>query len=224
MSVATASTGARSTTAVAVTLCAVAAAVASSIIATSVAAYPVLTEGWLHAARFTARFSFVIFLIFFLARPWHRIWPSQTTRWAVSHRRALGLAFATAHFIHLYALTRFRLESEQMPTLGLTLIGGVGAYVLLAAMAVTSNDASVRVLGTRNWRRLHTMGIYWIWFIFFASYVARIAAGKLFFVPFALVALAAMSLRVAAHLLAHRRSDSRGKLPGRGLYPHGGRR
>jgi sulfoxide reductase heme-binding subunit YedZ len=196
------STDPRSTTVITVALCAVAAAGASSIIAASIAEYSVLTEGWRHAARYTARFSFMIFLAVFVARPWHQLWPSQTTRWAVLHRHALGLAFATAHFIHLYALTRFRLESAQMPNLGVQLIGGFGAYVLLAAMAATSNDASVRVLGIRNWKRLHTVGIYWIWFIFLATYVARIAAGSLFFVPFALAALAALALRVAARVRA----------------------
>jgi methionine sulfoxide reductase heme-binding subunit len=174
-------------------------------------------EGWLHAARYTARFSFVIFLAVFLSRPWHQLWPSRTTLWAVLHRRALGLAFATAHFIHLYALTRFRLESEQMPRLRLPLIGGVGAYVLLAAMAVTSNDASVRVLGTRNWKRLHTVGIYWIWFNFFEFYVARIVTGKPFFVPFALVAFAASSLRVAARVRARPEKRPKLALPGQQL-------
>jgi len=200
MNVPTVSAGVRNRTSIAVALCAVAAVGASSIIATSLAAYPVPSDGWQHAARYTARFSFVIFLAVFLARPWHQFWPSQTTRWAVLHRRGLGLAFATAHLIHLYALTRFRLDNKQMPTLGLALVSGVGAYVLIAAMAVTSNDAAVRMLGSRNWKRLHRVGIYWIWFAFFEFYVFRIAAGKLFFVPFALVALAALSLRVAAYV------------------------
>lgn len=204
MNVAVVSPGTRRTTGIVVALCAAAAAGSSVIIAISVAGYPVPTEGWRHAARYTARFSFVIFLGVFVARPWHQLWPSNTTRWAVLHRRALGLAFATAHFIHFYALTRFQLTSGQMPNLGAAqLIGGVGAYLWLAAMAVTSNDASVRVLGPRNWERLHTAGIYWIWFMFLEIYVIRIAAGTLFFVPFSIAAIAALSLRVAARVQAH---------------------
>jgi DMSO/TMAO reductase YedYZ heme-binding membrane subunit len=199
------SAGRRSTTAIASALCALAVVGAGTIIATSVATYPDPTEGWRHAARYTARFSFVIFLAVFLSRPWHQLRPSRTTRWAVLHRRALGLAFATAHFIHLYALSRFRLETRQMPTFGLPLVGGIGAFVLLAAMAVTSNDASVRALGARNWKRLHTVGIYWIWGNFLEFYLIRIVAGRIFFVPFALVALAALSLRVAARVRRHRR-------------------
>ena len=184
----------------------VAAAAAGSIIAVSIAAYPALEEGWRHAARYTARFSFMIFLVVFVARPWHRIWPGRATRWTVLHRRALGLAFATAHFIHLYALTRFGLESARVPTLSV-LIGGAVAYVLLAAMVATSNDASVRLLGMRNWTRLHTVGIYWIWFVFLKTYVLRVAAGHLFLVPFALAAVAAMALRLAAGVRRRSRAE-----------------
>jgi sulfoxide reductase heme-binding subunit YedZ len=201
------SIGPRDRTAIAVALCAMAATVAVSIIATSIAAYPTAAEGWRHAARYTARFSFVVFLLVFVARPWHELWPSNRTRWAVRNRRAIGLAFATAHFIHLYALTRFRLDIEQLPNLG-PLIRGSGAYVLLAAMAATSNDSSVRLLGARNWKRLHTVGIYWIWFFFVESYVTRIASGRLFFVPFVVVAVAALSLRIAARV----RTRSRARL------------
>ena len=192
----------RHTTVITVALCAVAAAGATCIIAESVTGSAVPTEGWRHAARYTARFSFLIFLAVFVARPWHQLWPSQTTRWAVSQRRALGLAFATAHFVHLYALTRFRTESGQMPNFGVQLVGGIGTYVLLAAMVATSNDASVHLLGMRNWKRLHSIGIYWIWVFFLEVYVVRIAAGNLFFVPFALAAVAALAFRVAVRIWA----------------------
>jgi sulfoxide reductase heme-binding subunit YedZ len=180
------------------TLCGLAAVGACSIIATSLVAFPDGFEGWRYAARYTARFSFSVFLIVFLVRPWHELWRSSATRWMMEHRRALGLAFATAHFIHLYALTRFRVASEQMPSLGFPLIGGVAAYVLLTAMTATSNDAAVRALGPRAWKRLHTVGIYSIWFNFLEFYGMRIASGRTFFIPFALVALAALGLRIAA--------------------------
>ena len=49
-----------------------------------------------------------------------------------------------------------------------TVYGGGAGYVLLAAMAATSNDASQRALGA-NWRRLHVAGIYVLWIIFAAT-------------------------------------------------------
>jgi DMSO/TMAO reductase YedYZ heme-binding membrane subunit len=45
-----------------------------------------------------------------------------------------------------------------MPPIFVPVLGGIG-YVLIAMMAITSNNWSVRALG-RNWKRLHTFGIY----------------------------------------------------------------
>jgi DMSO/TMAO reductase YedYZ heme-binding membrane subunit len=140
-----------------------------------------------------------LFLIVFVVRPWFELWPTRATRQLMVNRRALGLAFATAHFIHLYALTRFRLASE-LPQPGPQLFAGVGSFVLLTAMTATSNDAAVRALGPRAWKRLHTVGIYWIWIFFLETYWTRIARGELFYVPFALAALAAVGLRIAARM------------------------
>ena len=67
-------------------------------------------------------------------------------------------------------------------------------------MTATSNDAAVRALGPRAWKRLHTVGIYWIWIVFVETYWRRIARGELFYVPFALAALAAVGLRMAARM------------------------
>ncbi len=41
-----------------------------------------------------------LFLVAFLASSLVRLWPGPRTRALLARRRALGLAFATAHFIH----------------------------------------------------------------------------------------------------------------------------
>ncbi len=43
---------------------------------------------------------------------------------------------------------------------------------MLYAMALTSTDGWQRRLG-KWWRRLHSVGIYYLWFIFTASYAGR---------------------------------------------------
>src|SRR5262245_53298540 len=118
-------------------LCGAAAAVATGVIIASLAAFPEANDGWLHAARYTARVSFLFFVPVFYARAWHQLRPSAASRWAVRNRRYLGLAFATAHFVHLFALTRFNVVTDQVPNV-VTLVGGGGAYVFLTAMAATS--------------------------------------------------------------------------------------
>jgi len=115
--------------------------------------------GWETAARWTARHSFLWFLAAFSAT-------------AFAHRRGLGLSFAAAHFIHFYAVLQALGHGVQRPVFVFA-IGGAG-YVLLAAMALTSNDWSQRALG-RWWKRLHRVGIWTLFAIFFVNYVGRIA-------------------------------------------------
>jgi DMSO/TMAO reductase YedYZ heme-binding membrane subunit len=147
-----------------------------AVVAATLAAHGTGADGAALAARYTARFSFGLFLIAFLAAPLARRFPSDTTRMLVRERRGIGLAFAAAHFVHLAALiAAYVLMSDASPSLRTLVFGGFG-YVVIAVMAATSNDAAQRALGARTWRGLHTFGIYYVWFIFAFTYAGRIAA------------------------------------------------
>ncbi len=124
--------------------------------------------------RHTARFSFALFLVVFLARPLATWTGADWVKELVRRRRHLGLAFALAHFIHLAAIVSFFVWIEAVPA-AITLVFGGFGYVLLAAMTVTSTDRAMRALG-RNWKRLHTTGIYYLWLIFAQSYAGRVFA------------------------------------------------
>ena len=153
-------------------------------------------ERWLLAARYTARLSFPIFVLAFVASSWNRLAPSRISRFLVQRRRALGLAFTTAHTIHLAALVTYNGVAGKRPDAATLLVGG-GAYLVMFAMAATSNDAAVRRLG-RNWLRLHKVGIYWIWFVFTVSYAKRTFGDRTEFAPLFGLALAALALRILA--------------------------
>ena len=103
-------------------------------------------EQWLLATRYTARFSFPVFLLAFTASSWARLVPGRRTRALVRARRGLGLGFATAHTVHLAALAIYNAIVANVPSLT-TLAGGGVAYPAMYAMAATSNDWSVRRLG-----------------------------------------------------------------------------
>lgn len=154
--------------------------------------------GWQMAARYTARLSFFLFLIVYMISPLTRVVTDipllQTAR---RERRGLGLAFAGAHFVHLGALITAIALSDKPPALLTVIFGGFG-YVLIAAMALTSNDAAVRRLGV-NWRRLHTFGLHYVWFIFAITYARRIAAfpDMLEYKVLLGLAFAALAFRVA---------------------------
>ncbi len=80
-----------------------------------------------------------------------------------------------------------------------TLVGGGLAYLFTAAMAFTSNDASVRALGRKGWRRLHLVGSWYIWIVFAQSYLPR-AARDPDYLPAALLVLAIPALRSTVFL------------------------
>ncbi len=140
------------------------------------ALFGVSDRGLQLAARYTVRVSFPLFLLAYLAGPLVSLWRTNLAHWLQKNRRYIGINFAIAHTIHLGALTGYFVFMGVSPDAA-TLIGGGLAYVLMFAMATTSNDRSVRKLGT-NWRRLHSVGLHYLWFIFLITYMGRLSEGE----------------------------------------------
>ncbi|MEE2890894.1 MAG: hypothetical protein VX766_02000 [Pseudomonadota bacterium] len=143
----------------------------------------------------TARVAAAYFLLAFSASALARLTPSA--RVLVANRRYLGLAFALVHGVHGLLVVAWAQtpEAELDPA---TLIGGGLAYGLAALMALTSNDASQRRLGAW-WKRLHTVGAYWIWFVFALTFSGRAFEPSLSQALLVLL-IAALMLRVAVAL------------------------
>jgi methionine sulfoxide reductase heme-binding subunit len=155
-------------------------------------------ENWRLAARWTARAGFPIFILTYSASSLGRLWHVPWTRTLWRDRRWWGLGFAAAHTVHLYALITFLKVSGETRPLPVLLGGGIG-YGLLYAMVLTSDEAAMRALG-KNWKRLHTLGIHWLWAVFFISYAGRaVKPGSMNYGLFAaIIALAALGLRITA--------------------------
>jgi len=131
-------------------------------------------EGLQLFTRHTARLAFAVFLPVFVISSVASLthWPAA--RALARQRRHLGLSFALAHFIHLGALVSFFVLTPEVAE-PIAIVGGGFGYLLLAALVITSTDAMMRRLG-RNWKRLHTFGVYYLWFIFTQSYAGRVFA------------------------------------------------
>lgn len=123
------------------------------------------------ATRLTARWSALWFLFAFTARPLFRIFGGL---WAepLRQRRYIGLGFAAAHTIHGIAFVTLIASGGASRPAIVWIVGGTG-YLLMWAMAATSNDSAMRALG-RSWQRLHQIGIWWLWLLFTVSYAGRI--------------------------------------------------
>jgi len=147
------------------------------------AAASLLMHGWSEDGvrlfvRTSVRVSLVLLWLVFSASALLAFFPGPATKALVRHRRGIGLAFALSQAAHLSALVVLGLAFPDPFVQGLnavTLVGGGIAYAFTALMAITSSDRAVRALGTRRWKRLHRMGVYYIWLIFLQSYVGRAA-------------------------------------------------
>lgn len=125
--------------------------------------------------RLTARVSLVIFFFVFSASYLNRLMPSEWSVSLLKNRRGLGLLFAYSHTIHLLCIIAFLWLAHKKPSLSTIIVGG-GGYLIIYAMALTSNDWSVKTIGIKYWKRLHIFGIYYLWFIFFLTYLTRLLA------------------------------------------------
>jgi hypothetical protein len=154
----------------------------------------------LHAViRWTARVSAALFLGAFLARPLLHFFNTASTRWLRRNRRYLGVSFAVSHTFHLAAIlwlvfrsSSFRKELDPVAT-----TGGVLGYLVLYAMTATSFDRTARWIGPKAWRWLHGLGLYYLWFIFFFTYLGNFSRSWIY-ATLAFLFLAALGLRWAA--------------------------
>jgi DMSO/TMAO reductase YedYZ heme-binding membrane subunit len=154
-------------------------------------------DGALAAARWTARWSFVWFLMAWSASSLAALWPGGWRRRLLRLRRALGLSFAAAHLVHAGFFLTAIVEFGVSRPIGL-FVGGGTAYAFILAMAFTSNDASVRWLGARRWKQLHTLGGWVVMGVFVKSYFLRVVEAPAVGIPGSLLILTAFALRFAA--------------------------
>lgn len=169
-------------------------------------------EDWQLAARYTARAAFLLFLAVYCARPLVQLWPSTWNKALLRDRRWWGLGFAASHTVHLAALTMANITMGEVPSVQ-SLAGGGLAYGLIYVMAATSTDRAQRVLGIW-WKRVHRVGIHWIWFVFTFSYFGRLFDRELVTVEvvFFPIAMLAAGLRLAAWFRSRRRRSPGGPL------------
>ncbi len=176
------------------------------------AVFVLLVSAWLSAGwseegvrivvRWTAKIALLLFAAAFSASSLRLFWRSGATRWLIAHRRRLGLAFAFVMTVHLLALVVLGVAFPSPFVDGLNafvLVGGGLGYALMFAMAATSNDASVRRLGVRRWRMLHTVGGWYLWVIFLQSYLGRVLVDPTH-APYAVLLFAVLGVRVARRL------------------------
>lgn len=148
--------------------------------------------------RFTAKSSFFLFIMSFIASPLCRLWKNDWTATLLKYRRQIGISFAVSHTFHLafILLLQFYFNAQNFEERGLGVVmGGAIAYLFLYLMAFTSNDHMVRRMGKKNWKKLHTLGSYYIIIVFSVSYIPR-ALENYSYLPFALIIIFSVLLKL----------------------------
>jgi sulfoxide reductase heme-binding subunit YedZ len=148
--------------------------------------------------RYSAHLAFLFLLVAFLTSTARRRWRHPVTRVLMNYRRQLGLGFATAHAFHLAALTLLLLNLEGFSVTASLAVAAFG-YEVTTALAVTSNNWSVRRLGVKRWRLLHTTGINILMLYFFVAFsAALIQKGGTVYVVYVLAIIGAVVAKAAA--------------------------
>ena len=158
------------------------------------------------ALRATARVSFVYFMLAFVASPLWRLRPRPATRWLLRRRRAFGVAFGASMTVHVGCILRlYALYAPERPPMvtDADFLVGVPGLVLVALMTATSWVAVRRRMTPAHWRRLHRVGLYVVWSIFFLCLVDSVGRKEtahpiVAYYLFILVLLSAMTLRFVA--------------------------
>lgn len=108
-----------------------------------------------------------LLFVTFAASSVNVLFPGAFGRWLLRNRKYIGLSFAAAMawqlFFILWMVTRHtEYYVEQVYALS-DVIEGVGGYLLLIAMVLTSFRFGRSRLSAKQWKLLHTVGIYWLW-------------------------------------------------------------
>ncbi len=162
-------------------------------------------QGTREALRATARISLLLFCLAFAARPLHQLVGRPATAWLLRERRTVGVCFGLSFSAHVLLIVRLfflngRLTLPEGVTVLDVVIGGPG-IVLVGLMTITSAVKIRRAIPPHVWQRLHTFGLYYVWFVYTACLVNSASAKShlypaYHYVPFLALLCAVLLLRL----------------------------
>lgn len=155
-------------------------------------------DGTRTAVAWSTKISFTLFCLAFAASAAHLRIRNSLSFWWLMNRKYLGIAFAINHLLHLAFL--IILQQVFHPVFSLaantSLMAGGLAYLFVVLMLLTSFETFSKHLSRKNWKRLHTFGGYWIWMIFMSTYFKKVANVGVEFLPFVLILIVVLLLRI----------------------------
>ena len=148
--------------------------------------------------RSTAKCSFILFMLAFVASSLHNYFKNSFTKWLLANRRYIGVSFAVSHYLHLVTLILMTLHIDfnvfEDRGVFRTAVGAT-AYAFITLMTITSFDKTRNLFGAKNWKRIHTIGGYLLWIIFAKSYLLEMTNPTR--ILFAIIAISVLFLRLS---------------------------
>jgi hypothetical protein len=165
------------------------------------------------ALRITARWSFLLFWLAYAGAALATLF-GPSFRGLARRGRELGLAFASAHLVHIgLVVWLYRIAARAPVSTGSLIFFGVGVFWVYF-LALFSIRRLSEWLGPRPWRALRTIGVEYIALAFLVDFARNPFQSGLLnllgYLPFILLAVAGTALRLAA--LLQRRRQSRSEL------------
>ena len=156
------------------------------------------SQGIEQALRITGRWSFLLFWLAYAGGAMARLWGPGLAGLA-RRGRELGLAFASAHLVHL-GLVLWHIAVEPGAAMVFFWVGMLCTYLLALFSLPRLRDA----LGPRLWRIFCTIALEYIALVFAADFIFfplradGLGNYPLTYLPFALMLVGGAGLRVAA--------------------------
>ena len=127
-----------------------------------------------HMIGFSVRWAVPLIYIVVATSALQALFPGPVPAWLLRNRRYVGLAFAVAMawqglFIFMVSTLHRPYYFEEIYYLRDELEGSTG-YLFMAAMVITSFRLGRQWLSARQWRLLHTSGVYFLWAYPFSVY------------------------------------------------------
>jgi hypothetical protein len=178
--------------------------VAFVLAVTVLAVFGVGNRGAGLALRITARWSFLLFWLAYTGGAMARLFRPRLAGLA-GRGRELGLAFASAQLVHVgLVLWLYHIANGPVDAMVFFWIGMLCTYLLALFSLPRLRDA----LGSRLWRTFRTIALEYIALVFAADFIiGPLQSGGLrnfprSYLPFALMLVAGVILRIAAYAFA----------------------
>ncbi|MCJ8281813.1 MAG: hypothetical protein MJK14_18635 [Rivularia sp. ALOHA_DT_140] len=139
----------------------------------TLANYGVEKEGIVNWLDATGRAGMITFTAAFIASPLNKLFPSSFSKWLLKNRRFLGISFGFQHLVfHLPAVICFLVIAKA--PIDAIITGGIG-FLFVIPMLITSFNAPAKLIGARNWKILHTTGMFYLMYVFIISFYPGIS-------------------------------------------------